>query len=200
MKKKLFALSGVFLIVLVVTGLWATRATDLLEVQEPDLGTTSLATGVSMQEMVERSSLILIGQCLETRSEWVERRLITRATVSVTEFLKGAAPETVTVTLPGGIDSNRRFPIAMNYAGAPQMSPQESVVLFLTDNGEVENSYAVMGFSAGKFSVVEDSAGEKFVARDLTKEPIQTGAGMRRGNLQVVPLSEFRERVRSLLR
>ena len=31
MKKKLFALSGVFLIVLVVTGLWATRATDLMD-------------------------------------------------------------------------------------------------------------------------------------------------------------------------
>jgi len=33
MKKKLFALSGVFLIVLVIAGLWATRATDLNDVQ-----------------------------------------------------------------------------------------------------------------------------------------------------------------------
>jgi hypothetical protein len=200
MKKKLFALSGVFLIVLVIAGLWATRATDLYDVQQTiDPATTSLATGLSMQGMVEGATAIVIGQCTETKSRWVERRLVTDATISIAETIKGTAAGTLKVELPGGIDANRKAPIAMTYAGAPQISLDEKVFLFLIGPDDGSNSYSVMGFAQGKFSVGQANSGEEVVTRDMTKAPVQTGAGAIRGNLQVISLSEFKALVRSYL-
>ncbi|HEY8460986.1 MAG TPA: hypothetical protein VIM99_11430 [Blastocatellia bacterium] len=199
MKKKLYALSGVLLIVLVVTGLWATKAVSPTGVEQTRDPAAALGAGMSMREMVEGSSLIVIGQCLETRSEWNNRRLNTLATVSVTETLKGDAPATLTVVLPGGIDANRRIPVAMRYAGAPTMAPEEGVVLFLTEDGEVANGYSVVGFSAGKFSVVQDADGEKAVASAPMRVRAPRVTGLTSGNPQVVRLSEFKEMVRSYL-
>ena len=201
MKKKLFALSGVFLIVLVIAGLWATKATDINDVQQAIEPLTSpVASGMSMEQMAQSAALIIIGECTGTQSQWAGRNLFTLATVSVTESLKGAAPENVTVAIPGGVDSNRRFPIAMTYAGAPQFAPGEEVLVFLDDTqSEIPNSYAVMGFSQGKFSVSPDTEGGKVVTRDLTKAPVQKGAGAIRGNLQVVSLSDFKEWLRKAL-
>jgi hypothetical protein len=202
MKKKLFALSGVFLIVLVVKGLWATRATDLMGVlQQNDPVATSLANEMTMEELTEGASLIIIGECKVTRSRWVERRLVTDATILVTEKLKGGvdAGTEVTVELPGGIDSNRAVPVAMSYAGAPQISPNEKVFLFLDGPDNGANSYSVIGFSQGKFSIGNDNAGEEVVTRDRTMVPMERGAGPIRGNRQAVRLSEFRQRVRELL-
>src|SRR5262249_55324400 len=201
MKEKLYALSGVFLIVLVLAGLWATRAINITDVQNTvDPAARSLPGALSMQQMTEEASLIVMGQCLETRSQWVGRSLVTLATVSVTETIKGGAAEKLTVVLPGGVDANRKFPIAMTYAGAPQMSKDEEVFLFLTPQDEVAGGYSVMGFAQGKYSVGKDTEGEKVVMRDMTKAPVQGGAGAIRGNLHVVPLSEFKELVKSYLK
>ncbi len=200
MKKKLFALSGVLLVVLVISGLWATKAYNLTRMEQTvEPAATSLVAGLSMQEMTEGASLIVTGTCLETRTQWIDRRLVTLATVSVTETIKGDAPDTVTIVLPGGIDSNRRIPIAMTYAGAPQISPTEEVFLFLTDQDEVANGYAVMGFAQGKYSINEDDEGEKVVSRAMTKVKMQKSMGMTRGNVQATRLSEFIERVKSYL-
>ena len=200
MKKKLFALSGVFLIVLVIAGLWATRATDINGVQQAMQPTTSPASGMSMEQLTQGAALIVEGDCTGIKSQWVERRLYTLATVTVKESLKGSAPEKVTVAIPGGIDSNRRFPIAMTYAGAPQFSLGEGVVVFLDDTqSEIPDSYSVMGFAQGKYSINKASDGEPVVMRDMTKATVQRGPGAIRGNLQSVPLSEFKAWVRSYL-
>jgi hypothetical protein len=202
MKKKLFALSGVFLLALVTAGLWATTATDINGVQQSPQPMASLTGGQSMEQMVEGSQLIVIGQCLGTQSRWVGRNLVTDATISIGETFKGdAAPgSVVTVELPGGIDSKGKFPLAMTYAGAPQISPEEEVFLFLTGPAEGASSYSVMGFSQGKFSVNPASNGEKVVMRDMTKAPVQRGSGAVRGNPQAIPLIEFKAWVRSVIK
>jgi hypothetical protein len=201
MKKKLFALSGVFLIVLVITGLWATNAISINSVQQATEPTTSVASGMSMQQMTQEATAIVHGKCTGTQSRWVERRLVTDATISVGETLKGdAVPGSdLTVELPGGISANGRFPVAMTYAGAPQISPDEEVFLFLYRPVEDVKSYSVMGFAQGKFSVGQASDGEKVVTRDMTKAQVQKGAGLTRGNPQVISLSEFKKLVESFL-
>ena len=202
MKKKLFALSGVFMIVLVIAGLCATRAINLKDAQQTvDPAATSLAAGMPMRQMVEESSSIVIGQCAETRSKWVGRSLFTEATISVEQALKGdaAAGTQVKVELPGGIDINRRFPIAMKYDGAPQISLNEKVFLFLFRPAEGADSYSVMGFAQGKYSIGQANDGEPVVTRDMTNTPVQKGAGLTRGNPQVVPLSHFKKLVESYL-
>jgi hypothetical protein len=201
MMKKLFALSGVFLIVLVIAGLWATKATDFNDAQlARESALISLASGLSMQEMAEGASLIVIGQCTGTKSRWVERRLVTEATILVAETIKGDVAGTLKVELPGGVDANRKFPVAMTHPSAPQISLDEEVFLFLTPTDEGSNAYSVMGFAQGKFSIGQAADGEKVVMRDMTREPVQKGAGAIRGNIQVVPLSQFKALVRAYLK
>jgi hypothetical protein len=201
MKKKLFALSGVFLIVLVLAGLWATKATDLFDVQQAvDPAATSLVSGMmSMEQMTQEASTILIGTCTGTKSRWVERRLVTDATITVSESLKGNPGETVIVEIPGGAGNIGKFQLAQTYAGAPQISPDENVLLFLSSPNDGSGGYSVMGFAQGKFSINTDTAGEKVVMRDMTKTPVQNGPGAIRGNVQSVSLSEFKEWVRKAL-
>jgi hypothetical protein len=198
MKKKLYALSGVFLIVLVVTGLWASKAGGFTDTAQTDPATTSNRNGVSMKEMVERSSLIAYGNCLETKSEWIGRSLVTLATVSVIEPFKGEAPQTLTVVLPGGVDSHRKFPVAMTYAGAPKMAAGEAVILFLVNDEQVVNGYAVVNSSDGKFSVVKDTDGEPVVARVPMKVAAPKVTGFASGNPETMKLSEFKAMIESL--
>jgi hypothetical protein len=199
MKKKLFALSGVFMIVLVIAGLWGTKAINLNDaLQTVDPAATSPGTGMPMRQMVEESSSIVIGQCAETRSKWVGRSLVTEATISVEEALKGdaAAGTQVTVELPGGVDHNRK--VAMTVVDAPHISPGEKVFLFLFRPDDGVNSYSVRGFAQGKFSVGQANDGEEVVTRDMSSAPLQKGAGLTRGNFQAIPLSKFKEWVKAI--
>ncbi len=90
MKKKLFALSGVLMVMLVISGLWATKAINLTSPEQTiEPAATSLATGMSIKKMTEEASLIVTGKCIETKSQWVDGRLVTLATVLVSETIKG---------------------------------------------------------------------------------------------------------------
>lgn len=129
---------------------------------------------------------------------WIDRMLVTEATVQVTENLRGTGNQ-VTVILPGGIDANRPVPIMMAYPGAPQMTPGEQVFLFLEDETATLGGYTVVGFSQGKFSIVNDSGGRKVVERDLTKVDLQSGAGISRGTKTLTSLQEFKEEIQKHL-
>jgi hypothetical protein len=199
MKKKMYALSGIFMIVLVISGLWATRAISLSSLQQSVPATSSLTSGMPLEQMAQEASSIVIVKFLGTRSQWIEgRRLVTVATVLVEENVKGdaGAGSQMEVELLGGIDPNRK--VAMTYAGAPQLSTDEEAFLFLGP-GERSNSYSVMGFAAGKFPISQDSEGQKVITPDPTRTRVQRGAGLRRGNSQIVLLSDFKKLVQNLL-
>lgn len=202
MKKVIFGTCCLLLVALIASGLWATKAVNLTEQDQViDASSASLAADLSIRDMALQSELIVAGRCVETHSAWIEnnRVLVTLATVQVDETLKGGAASTITVVLPGGIDSNRRIPVAMTYAGAPTIAPEENVFLFLTGEESIAGGYAVMGFAQGKFSVVEDEDGQKLVSRDLTKVRLQRQSGLARGTRQRATLSEFRQKVREYL-
>lgn len=201
MKKSVYASCCLVLAALIASGLWATRATSP---SPSDQGTDSNVTSQSdlvLQDMAQQSELILTGRCADTSSTWIEngRVLVTLATISVDEVIKGDQASTVTVVLPGGIDINRRIPVAMTYAGAPKIIPQEEVFLFLAGEEAIYNGYSIMGFSAGKFSIVEDEDGQRLVSRDLIKTRVKQSPGAVRGNRQFVSLSDFKEKVRGYL-
>jgi len=203
MTRKLYALSGVFLIALVIAGLWTTKAGSFTDTQEAfNPASRRLAAGLSMEEMARGAELIVIGTCTRTKSEWIEgRRLVTLATVLVTETMKGAAPESLTVVLPGGYGNKGKFSLAMTYAGAPTMGPNEELALFLVPaHDEVANGYSVMGLADGKFSIVEDTAGVKVLANVPMKVRAPRATGLTSGSPQFVRLSEFKALVESYLR
>jgi hypothetical protein len=165
-----------------------------------DPSEASMAIDLSMDELINASSLIAIGRCVGTQSTWVDRSLVTLAKVSVNEVLKGDGASEITVVLPGGVDANRQFPIAMTYPGAPRITPDENVFLFLSNESEVPSAYTIMGFSQGKFSIVKDDQGRDVVSRDLTRMGLQSGRGVRRGGVNTAPLSDFRGNVLRKLR
>ena len=201
MKKIMLGICCALLVALAVSGFWATRAVNQSEADQViDPAGTSLAVNLTNKEMTRQADLIAIGQCVDTRSRWIDRDLVTEATISVSEVLKGEADSTVTVILPGGIDANRKIPIAMTYPGAPQIAPQEEVFLFLTRAEESTGGYAIMGFSQGKFSIVDDGEGGKVVSRDLTRVRLRDKSGLTRGGKKVTPLSRFKEEIKGYLR
>lgn len=199
--KKIFLGSCLLIaIALLVSARWGTKAVNAPPPNDLPTADTTLALALSLEDMVNQSDVIAIGSCVDTRSVWVDRTLVTLATVSVSESLKGNATSTITVELPGGIDANRAVPIAVTYPGAPNITPGENVFLFLTATGEVAGSYTVAGFSQGKFSIVTDEDGEQMVSRSLTKTALKSNNGVRRGGSDLIPLSNLKERVNGYLK
>ena len=143
--------------------------------------------------------MIAIGNCVDTKSVWVDGALVTLATVSVSETLKGGLAESLTVVLPGGSDSNRKFPIAMSYPGAPQLTPGENVFLFLNADTDSGLGYVVAGFAQGKFSIVTDEDGQQLVTRNLSSMTLQGNNGVRRGAVNAASLASFKDHVKARL-
>lgn len=200
MKTKTLAISLLILIALFVSARWATTANEAPSADSLQATDTTLALALSLEDMVNQSDVIAIGNVLDTRSIWVDRSLVTLATVAVSESLKGTPGETLTVVLPGGVDSNRKIPVAMTYPGAPRLTPGENTFLFLSSESEVGGGYTVAGFAQGKFSIVNDEDGEPMVTRDLTKMSLQGNNGVRRGSSNMTSLNSLKEQVKGYLK
>lgn len=162
-------------------------------------GQATTAVSLSTEALTAGADVIVTGRCVGVRSAWEGRTLVTVATVAVGEALKGTPGPTLTVAMPGGIDSNRRVPVAMTYAGAPQMQVSEDVFLFLVRDPDIASGLTVMGFAQGKFSIVVDETGSPAVSRDLTLLTLQSPAGTRRGTATRVGLEAFKREVRGYL-
>ena len=142
------AATGLLVATLAVPALWATTAVERTE-----------------NDMVQEAAIIVTGHCTHLQSQWAGKTLVTLATIQVSEVLKGDAGSQLTVVLPGGVDSNRRIPVAMSYPAAPEIFQQENVLLFLTPEDLVAGGYSIVGFSQGKFSLAE---GKKVATQDLS--------------------------------
>jgi hypothetical protein len=105
----------------------------------------------------------------------------------------------VTVALPGGVDVNRRIPVAMSYPAAPVILQQENVLLFLTPQELVAGSYSVVGFSQGKFSLVEDAQGKSVATQNLNGLKLQGSHGAPRPGMgKTIQLDELRAKIHEL--
>jgi hypothetical protein len=200
MKNTALAFS-LIVVALLLSARWATMAVNAPP-EDPfqSVPNTSLANALAVEDMVHKSDLIAIGTCVGTKSVWVGRSLMTLATVSVGETIKGTEQNQIAVALPGGIDANRDVPIAMNYAGAPRITPGEDVLLFLRAGGPVSGTYSIAGLSQGKFSIVKDEDGRQMVTRDLTKMMLRSNNGIHRGLNNMTSLSSLKAEIKSHLR
>ena len=199
MKKITLASCVLIVLALLISARWGTKADDAPASNTLGTPDTTLAVALSLEDMVDQSDVIAIGNCVETKSVWVDGTLVTLATVSVSETLKGAEAGNLTVVLPGGIDANRQIPVAVSYPGAPRLTPGENTFLFLNSDVDYGMGYNVAGFAQGKFSIVNDEDGEPVVSRDLTRMTLRTNNGVRRGGANAIPLATFKDRVKSRL-
>ena len=157
----------------------------------PAAAHADLSVKLSNEALADSSELIVIGRATSLASRWIDRTLVTAVTIQVAETIKGVAPGSVEVLLPGGIDLARPVPVSMTYAGAPAMRQGEDVFLFLVYADDV-NGYVVNGFAQGKFSIMTDAGGVRRVNRDLRGSQLVEGAGISRGTVTMVSLAEFR--------
>ena len=199
MKKITLASCVLIVVALLISARWATKADEAPASNTLGTPDTTLAVALSLEDMVDQSDVIAIGNVQETRSAWVDGTLVTMASVSVSETLKGAESGNLTVVLPGGIDANRQVPVAVSYPGAPRMTPGENVFLFLNSDVDYGLGYNVAGFAQGKFSIVSDEDGDPVVSRDLTRMTLQSNNGVRRGGANAIPLDSFKEQVKARL-
>jgi hypothetical protein len=164
----------------------------------PAFATT--AVRLSNDAMAASADVIAVGTAIDVQTVWEGRSLVTVVTLKVNESLKGDAGATLAVALPGGVDANRRVPVAMTYAGAPSIGIGEEVFVFLTRDEDVQSGLTVVGFAQGKFSIVTDPSGTRFVSRDLTTLMLDGGAGVRAGTRSLASLDEFRAEIASYVR
>lgn len=211
MKKSFSGVIFVVGVTAIVGGLWATptvtpaahqvadRRSDV--VRGPGSGSVTgfdIAAPLTNRELAEQSDVIAIGQATGTQPYWADRNLFTLVTFAVSETLKGDGGGTITVALPGGVDATRRIPIAMTYPGAPRISRDEEVFLFLTrEVEEVPGSYAIAGFSQGKFSIIPADGGASAGLRSLGAQ--SPAARQVRVGDALVALSSFTEEIRGYL-
>jgi hypothetical protein len=164
----------------------------------PAFATTALR--LSNDAMAASADVIAIGTAIDVQTVWEGRTLVTVVTLKVNESLKGDAGSTVSIALPGGIDANRRVPVAMTYAGAPSIGVGEEVFVFLSRDADIQSGLTVVGFAQGKFSIVTDARGNRFVSRDLTTLMLEGGAGVTAGTRSLATLDEFRAEIAAYLR
>jgi hypothetical protein len=203
------------LLALGFTGVWLGRHGSLREVigqamQYPGLIPAQIqgsnptgfdvANHLTHQDLAAQAELILIGKCISTMTIWVNRNLYTLATISVSETLKGDQSSTVTVALPGGVDANRKVPVAMTYPGAPHIASNEDVFLFLMRaDDQVGGTYTVVGFSQGKFSIAQDHQGNAVVSQGLAGLRLETEDSSVQDAAATLPLAAFKEEIKSYI-
>lgn len=120
---------------------------------------------MNLEQMTERANMIFTGQVVGRRAEWnAERtRIYTYVTFEVDRYLKGGNDSRITtVRLIGG--QVGRYLVRV--PGAPQFTVGEDVLLFCA--GEGARIPSVLGLSLGKFTITENSTGERFVKRDIS--------------------------------
>jgi hypothetical protein len=119
---------------------------------------------IEFRELVTASPVIVHGQVIDVRTQWVDdrRSIETLITVEATDYLRGNLGAHVTVKMPGGQMGRYRT----TFVGAPQFRSGDEVVLFLKSSGTPYPT--VVGFSQGVFRVVPDSrTGRRMIAAPI---------------------------------
>jgi hypothetical protein len=114
--------------------------------------------------LVSQSSDIVVGTVEGARSYWNDRhtKILTEVTLRVSDRLKGAAAERVTLTQLGGELDGLRYEIE----GSPQFKSGQEALLFLWR--DARGRAQVNGLAQGKFDIHRDPAtGERLLERAM---------------------------------
>lgn len=160
---------------------------------------------VALPELVQRSTTIVHGTVLETRteSEAGGAQIYTYITVSGSEFLKGNPHQGSSITFRqiGGQVGDQ----VVYVPGTPRFRPKQEVLLFLT--GDDAGGYPqVMGIFQGALHPVSGPGGERRVAglgpegnTSLLPDKAQ-GSGIEKNPVLGGSFADFLQRIRDLVK
>jgi hypothetical protein len=106
---------------------------------------------LSLQELSDRSSLIVVGAVSKMESLWNPERtkIFTFIQIEVEDYIKGAERELLTVRIPGGTAEG----ITEVHPGGPTFVEGEKVLLFLAPGDGYSDS---AGLNQGTYSILGD--------------------------------------------
>ncbi|HXG57671.1 MAG TPA: hypothetical protein VNL91_01450 [Thermoanaerobaculia bacterium] len=156
----------------------------------------TVTRAVPFDEKVNRADAIILGECVETRSEWdpSKRFILTRSVFRVAESLKGAAAAELTIVTPGGSVEG----IHQDSIGIPAFREGDERVLFVRST---RAGQTLLYFDQGTYDVTTDERGEKIVhpvASEAVLVDTQRGMAVRPEG--AMSLREFRQSVRDSVR
>lgn len=130
----------------------------------PTADATTAAARLSLDELTERSDLVIRGTVESIQFEFVPGKgPFTRIEVALDDVLAGnAGGETVTVRMYGGEHEGMHT----RMDGAPCLGYGEEVVLFLAANGP--DTFNVVNLAEGKFAVDRSTGSARILERDLS--------------------------------
>lgn len=119
-----------------------------------------------LKYLTDNADIILTGKVTGKSSEWTNNKasIISRITISASEYLKGSRGGEIIVTCPGGeIDG-----IGELYTHLPAFNMNEDVLLFLREDRNSYN-FIVLGGEAGKITLTGEQATNDMLAGSLVK-------------------------------
>lgn len=131
----------------------------LMAVALPSWGTTLVLP--TDEQLIGKSPLIVTARVLASRAVDVDGGIWTETHLAVTETLRGAAPDVLTVREPGGTLGNRTTVIF----GSAEYAPGETVLAFLTETPR--GDHQTVDLLIGKFTEHHDHQGARVWVRDL---------------------------------
>lgn len=146
---------------------------------------------LSLDDMIAKSTAIVRGKVASSHATAQGALIYTYYVVDVSETLKGAGANSVTVAVPGGIANNLRQTVA----GAPELHAGDEFVFFLWTGKS--GMTQIIGLTQGLFkfdgsqsdAVVSRAASSELMLSRITGQPVQDqGLTMK--------LSQLRSRIR----
>jgi len=150
---------------------------------------------LSLEQMIEKSTSLVRGKVVGTRSISRGPVIYTLSDVQVLESWKGRERASVEVAIPGGSKAG----YTQDFSGAPGLSDDREYVLFIWTGKSGINH--VIGRSQGVFTIGADANGNAVVHRAASGEVMldpKTGRPMEDKAL-TLGLGELRDRVDSTL-
>lgn len=159
----------------------------------------TLTPQFSLEDLTQAADAIVIATATHTKSVRVDGELVTRVTLEVEMALTGYTPGSIHVVVPGGIDLDRRIPIASVVPGQPRILRGERSLLFLRRLEPGSSDFGLVGDAQGRFVLLPNAAENSVAVRDLSAVHLVTEEGPTRGRTTAVPEELLVEHLRTLL-
>ncbi len=136
---------------------------------------------LSLRELSDKSSLIIVGTIIKLESSWNSERtkIFTFIEIEVEEYIKGSGDKKITIRIPGGTAEG----ITEVHSGMPTFSEGEKVVLFL-DPGRPYSD--IVGAYQGKYTIIDDRLLEKGISASEFIQQIKILTGKEPPNSKIL--------------
>ena len=121
-------------------------------------------------DVLVKADLVVVGRCLSIESTWVNKKIISKASIQVDKVIKGKSGDTIIVEYLGGdaLHPTLNIPVAMKSTVGVNFSEGDEAVLLL--NRMPKGNYRLVDVSIGKISIVTDiGSGKKHIKSGFKK-------------------------------